>query len=95
MRAAPTRGAASGRWPADRPLTDAQRRVAVCVAAYVARHGYGPTLAEVADAVGVEALTVRQALRSLRARGVVTWAERDGRALARTLAVCADWVGRL
>lgn len=87
----------SARWPADRPLTEAQSRLVACVVSYRATHSHGPTLSELAAALGQRSVSgVWQALHSLRRRGVVTWAEVDGRVVARTLAVREDWAsGRL
>lgn len=64
------------------PITARQRQIMHAVAEHVNRHGYGPTLRELAAAVGLRSPdTVAHHLRGLVDRGLVTKAPGKARAL--------------
>ncbi|MFW6107325.1 MAG: transcriptional repressor LexA [bacterium] len=52
-------------------LTPRQQRVACWIRDFIVEHGYAPTLAEIADGLGVAKPTVQQYLRVLEEKGVI------------------------
>ena len=63
-----------------RTLTPAQRRVYDALAYHIRVNGYMPTLAELANGLGLRSLaTVHKHLTGLRARGWIRWSPKRAR----------------
>lgn len=64
------------------PLTDRQREILAWINAYIASHGYSPTLRELATAFGFKGPNGAAChLRPLRRKGAVTWIDNQARTL--------------
>jgi len=68
------------------PLTRHQLAVAVAIRDFRHRHGYAPTMQELADQFGVEKATIFDHVRALEAKGVL---RRDPSGKARSLEIIA------
>jgi SOS-response transcriptional repressor LexA len=69
-------------------LTDRQREYTRSIGDFHARHGHGPSLRDLAAALGVRSTNaVNDVLRALRRKGVVTWEPKTARSLRLTGAV--------
>jgi repressor LexA len=81
--------------PAPRPLTKRQREVFDCVAAYIEKHGYAPTLDEIATAVGLRALaSVFDHLSTLERKGWIVRERNEARSIRITEEAEIDFASR-
>lgn len=67
---------------APRPITARQAEILAVLVAFVDKHGYGPTLRELAALIGVKTSPgVLASLRALKAKGAITFEPREARSI--------------
>lgn len=54
-------------------MTDRQRKVLATIAEFIGRWGYGPTVRELAEELGVSKTAAHKHLKALRAEGHIDW----------------------